>query len=163
MALALTGQISLALESALTNALDLSTPRDPLQLSWTQTIASGSGTGQANKHFHDQYTISASGTQAVDLAGSVTNAFGQTVSFTRLKALLVVNSGATDITIEPNVSSGFSAMFADVVTIKAGGVFLLAGFDSSGYTVASGSADQLLITNLSSGASATVSVVAIGA
>lgn len=161
--MSLTGQISLAIDTALTSPLDLSTPKDALGMVVTQTISNGTGADQANQQYHDQISISASGTSIIDMAGTLTNAFGSTVTLARIKALVIVNTGTVAIKVAPSGSSGMSTMFTGDVNIRPGGFLVLAGFDATGYAVASGSADRITITNLSGSTTATLNLVVIGA
>lgn len=161
--MALTGQISLAIDTALTSPLDLSTPKDSLAMLVTQAIADGAGADQANQQWHDEGTIVASGTSILDMAGTLTNAFGATVTLARVKALVLVNTGTVAISVAPSASLGMATMFTGDVYVRPGGFLVLAGFDATGYAVASGVTDRITITNLSGSVSATYKVVVIGA
>src|SRR5689334_761790 len=72
----LTTQLDVNLSAALTSALDLVTASAPTALNTRITMASGITTGKADVCWSDTRTVAASGTDALDLAGSLTGLLG---------------------------------------------------------------------------------------
>ena len=66
--MALTSEITFKVTGTYTAAKDLSTVTDPLALSKSIPLASGTGANQADLLFHDQRTIAASSNDDLDLA-----------------------------------------------------------------------------------------------
>ena len=76
------------------NSLDQSTTRDVDRLRHQEGITNGTGDNQANEMWHDRRWVTAgSPTDDIDLRGVLTNAFGQTVNFTKIKTIVIENLG----------------------------------------------------------------------
>lgn len=161
---ALTLSAAVGLNGSVAKALDLGTPTQSIGLSEALTFAFGTGAGKANQIWHDRRTLAASANEELDLNGSLENPFGQVVSFANIKGILVINRSdealgahtATDaeIAIGGAASAEFLGPFqaaGDKLGVPAGGVFLIATPDASGWTVAGdyvSTTDKLKITNL---------------
>ena len=81
--------VSLKIDGLALSSLDLSTAQDPVLVALLSTLANGTGSGQASQVFTDTRTLAGSATEDLDLAGSLTNAFGTTLTFTKIKAIIV--------------------------------------------------------------------------
>src|SRR5262245_60317652 len=88
--------LTLRIDSLLLNALDLDTAQDPLIVSQLLNLSNGTASGQASQQWHDSRTLGPSATENLDLAGSLTNAFGVTLTFTKLKVLYIKASSANN-------------------------------------------------------------------
>jgi hypothetical protein len=64
----------------------------------TQTYSNGSGAGQVSQVFGANRTFSGS-TDTLDLLSGLTDSYGTSVTLARVKALLVVNTGTSSITV----------------------------------------------------------------
>lgn len=151
--------LSLSFYSTLTKAVGQAYASMPLRDSLLQTFSNGSGANQATKQYNASGTITASGTAAFDfVAGGLTDAFGDAVSITGLKALLITNTHAS----QPfTVTSSIAGMLgAGSLSVVAGGCALLIAPTAAGYVVAGGS-DTITLTN-GSGSSTTYTLSAIG-
>lgn len=117
-----------------------------------------------NELFAAQYTISASGTQAVDLR-SFTDLPGNAVTATAVLAVLVLVTGdAADVlNVKAHGTDGLQWFFENAthgVNVPGGGMFLFSeGSDSAG-TAVDATHRQLLLTN-TGGADLTVTLVAL--
>lgn len=164
--MALTSKISLSVVAELTSALDLATASVPLSLIETVRLASGTGADQADKVWHDQRTLAASGTEDLDLAGVLTDALGVTVTMAKLKALII--SAAAGNTNNVNVSRPASngvpwALAAgDGIPVVPGGQLWLVAPNATAYAVTAGTGDLITVTNSGAGSSVTYDVVLIG-
>lgn len=161
-------QIDVNLLSTLTAAL----PADagnvasaPVKATKRLTLATGTANGQADKVFAGTRTVAASGTDALDLAGSLVDPFGATLTIVKLKAVLVraAAANANNVRVNRPASNGVPLFLAasDGIDIPPGGLFLWAA-PNTGVTVTPGTGDLLNIDNSGSGASVTYDVVLIG-
>ncbi|KFG08107.1 hypothetical protein [Streptomyces scabiei] len=166
----LTSGYSIALSADLTTALDLANGSVPLSIRRAVNLTSGTGAGKADKAFHDRRTLAASATEDLDLAGVLSDAFGQAITFARIKLLYVAAADANvnNVIVGNAAANGFVSWVggaAHTVTVRPG-TFLALGAgsgDATGYAVAAGTADQLRIGNSGAGTSVTYDVVLIGA
>lgn len=130
------------------------------------TLESGTGSGQADKIFMDDRTLAASATENLDLAGSLTDAFGATITFATVKAILVIAKAANtnDVVIGGAASNGFVGPFGGTtptVSVKPGGLALMVA-PKTGWTVTASTGDILKMANSSSGTGVDYSIVIIG-
>lgn len=167
MALTLGTELSMRLAATLTNPLDLSTPTDPLVYAIKTILASGTGANQADRIFHDQRTLGASATEDLDLAGSLTGPLGSTLTFARIKLVLVTAAAGNtnNVQVTRPASNGVPLFLAasDGIAIRPGGGFLWWAPDSTGVAVTAGSGDLLTFTNSAGSTGVTYDVVIIGA
>lgn len=151
--------------AAFTSALDLVTASAPLAVNTRITIPSGTSTGQADLMWSDTRTVTASSTDALDLAGSLSGNLGGTLTIVKLKAVFVRASAANTNACRINrpASNGVPLFLAasDGIDVLPGGVFLWVG-PGAGVTVTASTGDLLNIDNSSSGTSVTYDVVLIG-
>lgn len=166
MALSLSTDLTLRLAATLTNPLDLSTPTDPLVASIKMILTSGTGANQADRIFHDQRTLGASATEDLDLAASLTGPLGSTVTFAKLKLLMVTAAAANtnNVQLTRPASNGVPLFLAasDGIAIRPGGGFLWWSPDSTGVTVTASTGDLLTLTNSAGSTSVTYDVIIIG-
>lgn len=167
MALTLGTELSVRLAATLTNPLDLSTPTDPLVKAIKLIMTSGTSTDQADRIFHDQRTLTASGTEDLDLAGSLTGPLGSTVTFARIKLLLVTAAAANtnNVQLTRPASNGVPLFLAasDGIPVLPGGGFLWWAPNAAGVAVTASTGDLLTFTNSAGSTSVTYDVVIIGA
>lgn len=161
-------KIVTSLVATLNEALDLSTATDPLALTQRTTLLSGTGANQADMSWHDTRTISASGDEDLDLAGVLVNAFGDTQTFARVKAVMVTAAAANtnNCNVTSDGSAGVPGLFlalGDGIVVRPGGTFLWVAPDATGAVVTATTGDLLNVANSSSGSSVTYSIVIIGA
>jgi len=67
---------------------DLSTSEDRFSFSYKKHLQTGSGADQADQFYQDSGEC-AGATDVFDLAGALTNNFGEAISLTKLKALII--------------------------------------------------------------------------
>ena len=113
-------------------------------------LTAGTGSGQADVIWADERTLAADATEDLDLAGSLADAFGDTVTFVDVKAILIENTSTTAsvISISPAAANGFTGPFADAsdqLNIPAGGAVLLS-HPGAGWTVTAGTGDKITMT-----------------
>jgi hypothetical protein len=164
----LDAQVNVAVSGNHTALLDLATATFPLSFSRTYATSNGTGLGQADRVFTDRRTLTASSTEDLDLAGVLLDAFGAAITFARIKTLAIAaDAGNTNNVIVGNAATnGFVSWVgaaAHTVTVRPGGVLLVAASDATAYVVTAGTADLLHIANSAGGSSVTYDVVLIGA
>lgn len=162
----LSATIRAGIKAEHTKALDLGTATYDLNHTLDFALSSGTGAGQADLMFTDIRTLAASGTENLDLAGSLTDAYGATLTFVEVRAVLFkADSGNTnDVEITQPSSNGVPLFLAagDGIALGPGGVFLWACPADASVTVTASTGDLLTVTNGSSGTSVTYQVVILG-
>ena len=142
------------------------------QFRFAQSFSSGIADQQVNRKWEQRRTVTlATVSDQLDLAGGLTDRFGNTLTFAEIKALMVVNRGVVagdaddetatvtsgeDILVGGVGSNAWASLFnGDVdakVLVRSGGALLLcAPYD--GYSVSPGTADILEIEHNGSAAS----------
>lgn len=158
--------IFLKLDVLQLSALDLASATFPLQLDWSAYLANGTASGQASQVWSDTRSLAGSATENLDLAGSLTNAFGTTLTFTKIKAIVVrassSNNASNAVRVQRGASNGVPVFLAasDGLDLNAGGVFLF--YDPAGVTVTAGTGDILTITNSAGTNTVSYDIVIIG-
>ena len=147
--------------------LDLAVPDAPLALQKVFTWADGSGLDQANRAWWDTRTIAISGTDDLDLAGVLTDAFGAAITFSRVKAILVLPwlSNVNNVVVGGAPSNAFP-LFSDVtdkIPVRPGGQLLIVAPDATAYAVTAGTGDILRIANSGAGSTVTYDIAILGA
>lgn len=163
----LTATIKASIAATLTGSNDMGTPTHDFTEAFNLLMENGTGANQANNVFSDERTLAASAAEDLDLAGSLTNAFGTTLTFTAVKAIMVVASAANtnNVTIGQSGSSAFAGPFnatLNAVAISPGGVFLVLNPSAAGWAVTPTTADLLRLGNSGAGSSVTYRIVIIG-
>jgi hypothetical protein len=165
MAPLLTALINLSVTGKQVNALDLGSEVAPFTKSLAVALASGIGAGQADKVFADTRTLALSATEDLDLAAVLLDAFGQAITFVKLKAIIVVAAAGNtnDVNVTRPATNGvplFTAVSAGL-PIKPGGAFVWVA-PGTGVTVTPATGDLITITNSGAGTPVTYDVILIG-
>ena len=165
MALSLT--VKAGIRGNHTKALDLGTADLPIDVLANIALADGTGANQADRIFTDTRTLAASATEDLDLAGSLTDAYGATITLARIKAILVkaASANTNNVNVSRPASNGVPLFLAasDGIQVLPGGAFLWVAPNAAGIAVTAGTGDLLTFTNSSSGTSVTYDVVIVGA
>lgn len=165
--MALATRIALAISGQYESALDVGTVQYPFAYGPTYVLTDGSGANQANKIFTDTRTLAASASETLDLAGSLADAFGATLTFTKVRGLVIAADAANtnDVVVGGASSNGFVTPFGaatDKVKVKPGGLLVLVAPDVNGYAVTASTGDLLQVANSSSGTGVNYTVFVIG-
>lgn len=168
MATTLTGTVRAGCDWNFQNVLTLGNTVNQNTLSYANgAYTHGTGLSQVNKIYEKQHSISASSSLTLDLAGSLTDDFGNTITMTAVKAIIIElkgSSGASSIQVG-NATNPISSMWGgatNTMRILKEGILVLATTNASGYAVTAGSADELKIANNDASNAATVNVVILG-
>ncbi len=166
MTLKTTLKTSLALSSRV--AADLGSGSATRALNYALALADGTGAGQADRAFTDTRTLAASGTEDLDLAGSLGGIDGATAVFARVKAVVITadEDNVNNVNVTRPASNGAPLFLAasDGIGIRPGGVLVLAvgDEDATGYAVTASTGDLLTVTNSAAGTSVTYSIAVVG-
>jgi hypothetical protein len=164
--MSLTATMTARIQATLSTALDLATASCPLDEREQYTWTSGTGDDAADLIFHDQRTIAASGNEDLDLAGSLVDAFGTTLTFVQIKAVMIVaaSTNTNDVEVTRPASNGVPLFLAagDGISLRPGATFMWVDPTDGGVTVTAGTGDLINVANSSSGTSVVYDVVIIG-
>lgn len=163
-----TGSVKVTVQGTLTGSVDLSSLSQNLSYSKSYTISNGTGADAANMMWVDTRTLTASSTENLDLAGSLTDAFGSTITFTKISGIVISAAAANtnNVLVGGAASNTFVNWVSDAtdkLVVKPGGTLCLMANDSTGYAVTASTGDILKIANSSSGTSVTYDIILIGA
>lgn len=160
---ALTSSLQVSIISDHSATVGLSTTKDAVGYSVNKTFSNGSGTTQvADLVYHASRTLSSAATENLDLAGSLTDAFGTTLTFVRVKSILIENTSASmTLTLGGDANSVpfFDPATSTVSIPPSGAVALVAPL--AGWPVAAGTGDILKMTN-STGTATTYKIWVVG-
>lgn len=162
-----TSKILIQIVNELTSINPLSTAKDNMVFSRTFAITDGVGINKAESIFRDQRTLTASATEDIDLAGVLTDAFGATISFTKVKAIMIyaATANTNNVQVGGAASNGFINWVSsptDVIEVPPNSLFFLMNPTAAGYAVTAGTGDLLKITNGGGGTSVTYDIIIIG-
>lgn len=122
-----------------------------IPLTISTAFTDGTGAGEANQIWADERSLSDAGTENIDLAGTLIDDFGDTVTFTGIKAIVVQNQSAdAGLEIGPASSNGFLGPWgdaSDVTTIPAGSFFIITNPSAAGWAVTASTGDLITLTH----------------
>lgn len=137
--------VGVSLSGTFSSADDLTTVSQSIGISVQQSWTNGTDSNQANQFYSDQITASASA-ESIDLAGSLTDVFGSTITFTKVRGLYVRNRATTtafDLTIAGNfMTTSVIGGSSQNLVLEPGGVLLLTA-PVDGYVVTAATADVI--------------------
>ncbi len=163
---------------AFDKALDQSTTKDEDQARYEKSLTFGTGENQADQMWHDQREITPStGTDDLDLAGGLTNAFGETITFATIRRIVVINRGEEDglggftetdgehLLLGNGGANSFNDLFngvdASEIKVGSGDIFVISK-KLTGFTVTAGSADIFRVNHGGGSKDITYDIIIIG-
>jgi len=164
--MALSGTLRNSIDLINTGSADLTSPTETVidSANWpVWTVTDGTGANQMDIIWHDQRTLAATTSENLDLAGSLTDTYGTTLTFVKVKFIYVGAATANGGLIQvggaaSNAFVNWVANSSDIIQVRAGGAFILYTPDATGYAVTAGTDDILKINNTDS-AEATYDIV----
>ncbi len=156
------GRIDLTVTGTYGVDIDLGNRSYSISQKYSNKFANGTSDNQADVIFTDTRTTSS--TDDLDLYGGLTDAFGVTVNFSAVKAIVIFAS--TDNTAHIKVGGGsnnVSTIFddvSDIIHVPPGGMFVITDPLAAGFGVTDSTADILRIASASG--SQTYDVIIIG-
>ncbi|MFC7909063.1 hypothetical protein [Streptomyces nigra] len=151
-----------------TASIDLGTTRARQALSRKMQLLSGTGAGKADRLFSDRRTLAASATEDLDLAGSLVDAFGATITFARIKGIVIAAAAANinNVVIGNASSNAWATLLGATHTLTLRpGAFVAVGTgeaDATGYAVTAGTGDLLKIANSAGSSSVAYDIHILG-
>jgi len=138
-----------------------------LDISSQLNFTSGTGAGQVDRIFSDTRTITASSTEDLDLAGVLTDSFGSTITFARIKGIYVAAASANtnNVVVGAGTNPWLTMLNSTgTISLRPGAVFLasIGSADTTGWAVTAATGDILKVANSSSGSSVTYNIVILG-
>lgn len=161
----LTTNLNLRLNTDLSSALDLVTPKAVQPFQYLLSMESGAGLNEANVIWSDRRTVNASATDSLDLiGGGLLDALGAAFAPARVKLIAIRNRGAQEIRLTRPAANGvpFLEAAGDAVPIGAGGLNLWVCPTAAGKAVTAGTGDLIDIVN-GAGSAVDYDIVIIGA
>lgn len=160
------GDIRFGITGTFTGANDIATPKQKVDVSKILSLVAGTAAvNEANLLFSDTRTIAASSNEDIDLAGSLSDAFGSTLTAAEILAIYIAaaSGNTNNVVFGPAASNGFTGPFGDAsdrLSVKPGEWQSL--ISGTGWAVTAGTGDLLNIANSSSGSGVTYDLVIIG-
>lgn len=167
--MAVTANVSMGVSGSQTGtAIVGGTPTYPYAASFSAAYQSGTGAGQVDRVYTATNTLSASGTANLDLAGTLTDAFGATITFARIKSVQITAAAANtnNVQVTRPASNGTALFMAagDGIELRPGAAFSWASgtADATGIPVTAGTGDLITLTNSAGTTTVSYTVVITG-
>jgi len=164
----LNSKLSVSVTANLTKSLDLADGTVGLAKVYQAVLSSGTAAGMSDLVFHDTRTINASSNEDLDLAGSLVDAFGATLTFVKIKGLIVSAAAANtnNVVVGAAASNQWVALLNSTGTVQVRPGATFAAFagqaDATGYAVVAGTGDLLRVANGAAGTAVTYDIIVIG-
>lgn len=131
-----------------------------------KALSNGTGADQANAVYLDKFSIAASGSLNIDLAGTLTDRLGNPLVFTAVKAILLIADGTNvNNLIYGNGTNPFVGPLSAgsaTITLEPGGCALLLTPSAGGWAVVAGTGDVIKLANSGAGSAVTGTIVIVG-
>lgn len=163
--------MQMLLKADLAKAVDLGNAQLAVNIQRGTAFAAGVAAGQVDTVFIDTRTIAASGSEDLDLAGTLADPFGvaSTAIFAKIRAIMISAAlGNTNNVVVGGVASGLASFLLPAATgqiiLRPGASFSLAcgPNDLAGYAVTAATADLLHVANSGAGTGVTYDVAILG-
>lgn len=154
-----TGNVSAQFVATLLQAVGLADQAQaPIIKKASFDFADGNSDNQANFVYSAAAeSLGSAASKTYDLNASLTDAFGNSITATKLKALLILPNGANanDLQIGAAASHPIASIVgdaaSDLIIAKPGGMILMVAPKAAGYAIVAATSDVLQITNAGSG------------
>lgn len=147
-------KVRLTVRTTLSGTQGASTPIDDFSETITSAFTNGTNAAQATVEYHDTHTLTNGASVELDLAGVLTNGIGQTVTFAKVRGMLVHNQGtnvATDVLVVGGTNAatwdGWTTAAASTFKVGPGGYDLKVNPSLAGFAVAATTGDKIKFTN----------------
>jgi len=135
-------------------------PSAVLRVELADELATGTGADQANQVYYDAQTIALSTRVTYDLAGTLVDVFGDTITFARVKTIMIYNASTAGVLdVGGGTDGGGTNAFvnwisaaAEEVEVRPGGFLLLHAPDATAYPVTAATADILGLNEIAAAA-----------
>jgi hypothetical protein len=151
-------------DSTMAETVDITLSGSKSFASLDQSYSDGVGLHQANKTYRARRTLAAGANDDLDLAGSLIDPFGNTLTFTAIKALVVVvvdPTGSNKVKIGNAASNAWQGPLSAGATIEVPYQEIWQNKAAAGWPVTAGTGDILRINN-PGGAAITYDILIMG-
>lgn len=162
-----TASLDFSLNARLTKAaVGGGTPQFNAAVDYALNLLPGTnGVDKADLLYHASRQLAASGTEDLDLAGSLADALGTTIVSAEIIALVVEAAGANtnNVRVGPAASAGALLGFVDAtdrVSVTPGGLLVMV--NPSGWAVTATTADKITVANSAAGSVVDYTITLIG-
>jgi hypothetical protein len=124
---------------------DLTDAIEAIDIALSKRVLNGTGSDQANEFYSDERTLIATSANFNFVDGSLVNAFGDILTLSKIKGLLIVNESTTireDLTVSGDILTDFGSITN--LTLTPGAFFLWTA-PLDGHDVATPGSDVLTI------------------
>ncbi len=147
-------------------AEDLGTAKFDMTFAKTVSLPTGVSASKADLLFSDTRTLTASSNEDLDLAAGQDDAFGQPITFVKVKAIAIYahTTNTNSVVVKPAASNGFTGPFGGAShsqTIPPGGWYYVTA-PVAGWTVTADTGDLLNVANSAGGTSVIYDVMIVG-
>lgn len=158
--------LQLAANYSPTTAFDFQSPTAPIPYGRQLAFTNGAGANQADRIFADRRVINASTNDDLDLAGVLTDAFGASLTFARIKGIIISSDSANvqnfSVGAGTNPFINWISGTTPAIIVRPGGLFMTLAPDATGFAVTAATGDILRVAN-GAGSAITYDIVLIGA
>lgn len=162
-------RVGITFHTELTGPTDLGTPLDTLNLDVAVLLRNGVASGQASKLWYDgARSIAPSGTDDLDLSGTLVNRFNEAVVFTAVKAVFIRadRANVNNVVVGAAAANPWTAVLnaTGTLTLRPGAVNSLVADQASntGYPVVAGTGDILRVANSAAGTAVLYDIAIVG-
>ena len=125
--------------------------KNTIDIDFSKALANGAGADNASKAYYGLRSITASGTDVLNLTATLLDAFGAAITFTKIRGVFIkpaaANAGTISMGAGTNPVVGLLNSATDKIIIAAGGYFMVVNPTAAGYGVTASTADKITITN----------------
>ena len=144
----LAATIHLLIDGSFTKSLDLTSPKEVIGISKSNAFANGTGSNQGNEFFSDSRQLIET-SETIDLTSTLTNAFGETVTFIKVRAFILhVTTKTTGFSLILSgnflTNAGWITGTTPTQIVGPDGLYVVTN-PVDGYTVTNTTQDQLTI------------------
>jgi hypothetical protein len=163
----LSGRVQVWLDHDYQKDGTISTTRDQAQIRADQEYSDGTGTETAviDRLWYSQRQLASATSEEIDLAGWITDAFGSTISFARVKALFIRNTSTSQTLTIGNATAPWAGPFSPATATFSIPPSGFAAWQAPlvGWPVTATTGDRLKIANdAGSGATCTYDIWVVG-
>lgn len=144
--------IAITVNASISSDPDIGNASHSIAYPKTTSYTDGSGANQINAIWQDTRNISAASVDDIDLAGGLTDAFGNTLTLTTVKGIMIFAyaTNGDNIKVGGDATAAFINWVDDAtdeIIIAPGGVLCVVNPSAAGYAVTAATGDILQITN----------------
>lgn len=136
----------------------------PAELGVVLNMDDGTAANQSDLVFSDERTTA--GNDDLDLAGVLTDFYGSTLTFARVKCILIKADSGNGVNLHVGGATSAVGIFADAtdeLVVRPGGAAMVFAPDATAYAIGAGTTDVLRVAPSDGATSVTYDIMVIGA